>query len=78
MKSKYSIVLAGLFVLSLNACSSESKKYEQTQVPEMTTAMPPEIQTSPEPEPEAVKVKKASPKKSDKKKKTKSSDAEVH
>lgn len=79
MKSKISIVVAGLFALSLSACSSESKKYEETQVPEMSTTMPAEISTaSPEAAPEAVKAKRATPKKKSATKKKTTTEAEVH
>ena len=68
MKSKISIVCAALFALSMTACSNNTVKSEDTQVPEMTTAMPAEITTAtPEPAPEAVKAKPAGKKKSKKK-----------
>jgi uncharacterized lipoprotein YbaY len=77
MKSKILIVSAALFAFSLSACSSESKKYENTQVPEMSTTMPPEISTtSPDAAPEAVKAKRVTPKKKTTNKK-KAADTEV-
>lgn len=81
MKSKISIVVAGLFALSLSACSSESKKAEETQVPEMSTTMPAEISTaSPEAAPEAVKSKRTTtkPKKKTATKKKTTTEEEVH
>ena len=73
MKSNV-LIVSVLFALSLSACSSESKKYENTQVPEMTTEMPAEISTTNQPAveaaPEAVKVKRVEKKKTTTKKKT--------
>jgi uncharacterized lipoprotein YbaY len=66
MKSKLSIAFATLFVLSMTACSSYSAKTVETQVPEMSTAMPEEISTktsSPDAAPEAVKAKRVGDKK---------------
>jgi uncharacterized lipoprotein YbaY len=76
MKSKILFVSAALFAFSLSACSSESKKYENTQVPEMSTTMPAEISTvSPEAEPEVVKQKRSTPKKKTTKKKAPEGDS---